>query len=377
MKKNLNIIIYKVCACTLLTLTSCNDFLKDDSPDLLIPEDVVEYQAVLYGEGYPNEFSREADFVQLMTDDVGVSPTSDSRSVLWEGDDEFSLASGRGAFCWAQDIEYYDASCGDFYLSRYKNIMACNIIIENEETMTGSSDKVASCVAQAYALRALNYLWLVNLYGMPYNEQTAATDMGVAISLKSEITRDQPARNTVKEVYDQINADLDRSLELWSRASYSRNKYMLSERGTQIIKCRAALYQGKWDEAIKYGTLLAESNYDLYNISEIPQGEMTSVGTTGDYAFLDPDNNTELVYIFGKNVYDSNQFMSLIRMLKDASFVPSQAKEGDLIPLYEEGDQRIYAFFQQNIEDREGFHDYRYAPTKRYKYAIYSQADLY
>lgn len=362
------------CASALIALTSCGDFLRDDSPDLLIPEDVAEYQAVLNGEGYPNTFTEEADFVQLMTDDVGVSPTSDSRSVLWEGDDEFALASGKGAFTWAQDIAFYDASYSSFYLKRYTNIMACNIIIENAETMKGDRAKVASCVAQAYALRALNYLWLVNLFGLPYNEQTAAADMGVVIRLKSDITRDQPARSTVKEVYDLINSDLDRSLELWKSASVSRNKYMLSERATQLLKSRVALYLGQWDEVISYGTMLSEANYDLYNISKIPQSEMTSVGSTGNYAFLDPSNNTENIFMFGGSTFDSNKFMPWIRSMKDAAFVPSQAKVGDLIPSYEEGDQRIYAFFQQSLSESDGFHDYRFAPSKRYKFEVYSQA---
>lgn len=369
------------CASALIALTSCGDFLRDDSPDLLIPEDVAEYQAVLNGEGYPNSgyttnnsFSDDLDFVHLMTDDVGVSPTSDSRSVLWEGDDEFALASGKGAFTWAQDIAFYDASYSSFYLKRYTNIMACNIIIENAETMKGDRAKVASCVAQAYALRALNYLWLVNLFGLPYNEQTAAADMGVVIRLKSDITRDQPARSTVKEVYDLINSDLERSFELWPKASYSSNKYLLSERAVQLIKCRVALYQGKWDDVIKYGTLLSESNYDLYNISGIPQSEMTNSGSSGEFAFLDPNSNSELVFIFGGSQFDSNKFMPWIRSMKDAAFVPSQAKVGDLIPSYEEGDQRIYAFFQQNRNESDGYHDYRYAPNKHYKYGIFSQA---
>ncbi|MBR6446714.1 MAG: RagB/SusD family nutrient uptake outer membrane protein [Prevotella sp.] len=365
--------VYSVSLCALLMLSSCSDFLRDDSPDLLIPADVVEFQSVLYGEGYPKKFTEEADFVQLMTDDVGVSPTSDSRSVLWEGDDEYALATGKGAFTWAQDIAFYDGTYSKFYLSRYTNIMACNIIIENAETMTGDRDKVASCVAQAYALRAWNYLWLVNLYGLPYNEQTAATDMGVVVRLESGITRDQPARNTVKEVYDQINADLDRSLELWKSGSVSRNKHVLSERATYIIKCRAALYQGQWDEVIKYGKLLSEANYDLYNISKIDPSVMTNVGTK-DYAFLDPEVNTENIYMYGGSTFDSNKFMSNIRLLKDAAFVSSQAKEGDLIQMYEPGDQRIYAFFQQNTMEKGEYYDYRHAPNKRYKSSIYSQA---
>lgn len=377
--------LYKfITLAALLVLTSCSDWLKEDSPDLLIPQDVAEFQAVLYGEGYPNrsqsytglypQFTTTCDFVHMMTDDVQVMTKSDSRSTLMEGDDDYGLSEGRGAFTWAQDLEYYDVNYGSFYRDRYTNIMACNIIIENAETMTGDPDRVASTVAQAYALRAWNYLWLVNLYAPPYNEETAATDMGVVIRLKSDIARDQPARNTMKEVYDQINADLDRSLELWEKAHFSRNIYLLSQRATYIIKCRAALYQGHWDDVIKYGTLLSESNWDLYNLSGLAKSSMTNVGSSGNYAFLDPDNNPEITFCYGGVTFSSNRFMGNIRLIKDATFAPSQEQEGDLLLMYEPGDQRRYAFFQQSREDGQGISDYRNAPNKSYIYNIHSQA---
>ena len=101
-----------------LMLSSCDDYLKETSPDLLIPEKVEEFQSVLNGEGYlftytgnrPNTFANDADFVHLMTDDVEVVTTTDSRSVLPDEDDLPALQQGRGAFTWAQDIEYYDVS---------------------------------------------------------------------------------------------------------------------------------------------------------------------------------------------------------------------------------------------------------------------------
>lgn len=365
-----------------LMLSSCDDYLKETSPDLLIPEKVEEFQSVLNGEGYlftytgnrPNTFANDADFVHLMTDDVEVVTTTDSRSVLPDEDDLPALQQGRGAFTWAQDIEYYDVSYDGFYNRRYTNIMACNIVIENAETMKGERDKVASCVAQAYTLRALCYFYLVNLYGKPYNAATAATDMGVVLRLKSEIVRDQPARNTVKEVYDQINSDLDKALSYWEKAAMSSNKHLVSERATQLLKSRVALFTGDWDTAIEYGTKLSDGNYDLYNIGKIPSEELRMYDAQEDYVFINPNSNTEIIFTFGQPDYNANKFMSWAKLISGAMFSVSQTEEGSLLSLYEEGDQRLDAFFLQPVTNKGEYYDYRRAPYKRYSSKYYSTA---
>ena len=38
-------------------LSACDDYLKEDSDDLLIPSLVNDYVPILLGEGYPDEFA--------------------------------------------------------------------------------------------------------------------------------------------------------------------------------------------------------------------------------------------------------------------------------------------------------------------------------
>lgn len=146
--------------CLLLTaaMTSCSDYLKEDSGDLLIPKKVDEFQAVLFGEGYPHTFANDVAFIDLMTDDVTVmNGLSDNPD---DGYDTNSIPTGRGAYLWAYDVEYYINDYANSYNNRYKNILACNTIIENEATMLGDDSKRNYCVAQAYALRAFNYCFI-------------------------------------------------------------------------------------------------------------------------------------------------------------------------------------------------------------------------
>ncbi|MDE7074116.1 MAG: hypothetical protein K2O69_03575, partial [Odoribacter sp.] len=48
----------------------CDDYLKEDSGDLMIPGKAEEYAPMLYKEGYPMNFNEEGAWLSLMTDDV-------------------------------------------------------------------------------------------------------------------------------------------------------------------------------------------------------------------------------------------------------------------------------------------------------------------
>ena len=51
-------ILYSGCVLAIVGLLSaCNDYLKEDSGDLLIPGKIEEYSPMLYAEGYPSSFN--------------------------------------------------------------------------------------------------------------------------------------------------------------------------------------------------------------------------------------------------------------------------------------------------------------------------------
>ena len=335
------------CALLSTAFISCSDYLNESSGDLLIPEKVDEFQSVLYGEGYPNSFTSDVEWIDLMTDDVEISPSNGHpESDGEEGDDTNSLTAGQGAFCWAYDIEYYLTGYARPYENRYKNIMACNTVIEAAETMTGNPAKIDACLAQAHTLRAFNYLCLVNWYGLPYNKATADKDMGVVLRLKSEVTRDEPTRSSVAQVYKQINEDLDKALEYFETAETSKSLFVLNKKVALLLKSRVALYTEQWDDVITYGSEIEKEGFNLYNIGALSKEEMDNYYT--NWIFL-TSQNPEIIFTFsedGSYVYHS--FMEWTHMLKGASFAPSQTNEGDLVNSYAEGDNRLYAFFMQD-----------------------------
>jgi len=353
---------------------SCSDYLNESSGDLLIPEKVDEFQSVLYGEGYPNSFTTDVEWIDLMTDDVAISPSSHPESYNSEGDDTNSIPAGQGAFCWAYDIEYYLTGYARPYENRYKNIMACNTVIEAAETMTGNPAKIDACLAQAHTLRAFSYLCLVNWYGLPYNAQTADKDMGVVVRLKSEVTRDEPTRSSVAQVYKQINDDLDKALEYFETAETSKSLFIVSKKVALLLKSRVALYTGQWEDVITYGSEIEKEGFNLYNVGALSKEEMDNNKT--NWLFL-TSQNPEIIFTYSDDAsYMYHSFMEYAGMLNGASFVPSQTNEADLINSYAEGDNRIYAFFMQDVIDYDedwefywDYTDYRKVPFKHNGYA--------
>lgn len=354
--------------------SACSDYLKEDSGDLLIPEKVSEFQAVLNGEGYPKTFAGDVAFTDLMTDNMTVMNGQSEDPNFAGAYDNITLSTGKGAYTWARDIEYYTYDIASAYENRYENILACNTIIENEETMIGSDSERNYCVAQAYALRAFNYFCLVNLYGLPYNKATAATDMGVAIRLSSEVTREEFTRSTVQQVYEQINKDLDRAIELFGKSTEDENIFQMSLKAALLLKTRVALYTENWDDAITYGEKLYATKLTLDNIGKLTPEQMeTGANSTVKYSFI-KKSNPEILFNFGGEPYDPHKYISsFIAYMDGPTFTTSQADADDLFSLYEEGDNRQYAFFMQDITSSDGsLLKYIHAPMKYY--TLYSES---
>lgn len=335
--------------------SACSDYLKEDSGDLLIPEKVSEFQAVLNGEGYPKTFAEDVAFTDLMTDNMTVMNGQSEDPNFAGAYDNITLSTGKGAYTWARDIEYYTYDIASAYENRYENILACNTIIENEETMIGSDSERNYCVAQAYALRAFNYFCLVNLYGLPYNKATAATDMGVAIRLNSEVTREEFTRSTVQQVYEQINKDLDRAIELFGKSTEDENIFQMSLKAALLLKTRVALYTENYDDAITYGEKLHAIGLTLDNIGKLAPEEMiTGANSKAKYSFI-RKSNPEIIFNFGGTPDDPHKYISsFIAYMDGPSFATSQTDADDLFNQYEEGDHRQYSFFMQDFTSSDG-----------------------
>ena len=120
-------------------------------------------------------------------------------------------------------------------------------------------------LANAYLTRAYLYLELVLRFAKPYEPASAATDPGVPLVLSYNPT-DKPARATVKQVYDQIIADITAAKPLFSSSTVgSQGATRFTLHAAKALEARTRLYMKDWanaktvaDEVISSGT------YNLY-----------------------------------------------------------------------------------------------------------------
>jgi len=137
----------------------------------------------------------------------------------------------------------------------YRVIANANLIIGNIDAAEGPQSERDMIKGQALAYRGWAHFHLVQIYGMRYDPQGSNDNLGVPV-MTFESPEPKP-RNTVAEVYAQINADLDAAIPLL--AGYNRvNKSHINQSVARGFKARVLLTQGQWEAAARMADLAAE-----------------------------------------------------------------------------------------------------------------------
>jgi len=141
----------------------------------------------------------------------------------------------------------------DFYsrfpwLMYYEIIANANVLINGVQGADGPQEDKDAIQGQALTYRAWCHYQLVQLYGGRYRGGEENSQLGVPYK-KNEF-EEKLGRNTVEEVYEGINEDLDAAIVLLENYS-RRNKSHLNQNVAKGIKARVALTMGNWPVAIQ------------------------------------------------------------------------------------------------------------------------------
>lgn len=254
----------------LMGLSSCKKFLEERTQSEMTPVTTRDYSELLYGTAYTNGLEIFQPQTVFMDDDIQVY----SNDVDHNRDAQGPLAG----FSWQYD--YADRMEGNnnfteqnfnSYIRYYKKISGCNIGLDNAYSSSGTIEEKDQLAGEAYGMRAWYYFNLVNLYARPYNDSSTTPDKlkGVPLMLSSNLLQDLPARNTVKEVYDQIEKDLEASVERLGKEkkqSYYRFNYLAAS----LLASRVGLFMEKWDKAITNADAVIASYSELYDLNDWP-----------------------------------------------------------------------------------------------------------
>ncbi|SDG48998.1 RagB/SusD family nutrient uptake outer membrane protein [Chitinophaga filiformis] len=141
--------------------------------------------------------------------------------------------------------------------SSYFIIRACNFIIEDIEKYRKENPDVADNIkGQAYALRALLYFKLVNIFAQTYKFTPNASHMGVPYITTSDVTQHY-TRQSVAEVYNSIIADLNMAVQLLPEMSSIDIRY-INNYAARALLARVYLFSGKYAQTRELSEKLCE-----------------------------------------------------------------------------------------------------------------------
>lgn len=268
---------FSLLASTALLTISCSDFLDEEDKDLVIPESVSQYEAMLHKEAFLDvSWFYMSDF---MTDDITENPgaTTSAKNTY------------KSLYTWARDVERDGegnviTATNNMWRSLYQDVLVANYIIENGPKATGSDDERNFLVAEAYFVRARSYLELVNIYAPVYDAATASSTPGVPLRLDTGVANDY-RRESVAGVYAQIESDLMAAISLFGSSSTKKSLWHPNADAAQLLLSRVYLYKGEWQKVVDATKDLATRQ--LYDLTHRPNSPMI-VST-----------NTEVLHTYG------------------------------------------------------------------------------
>ncbi len=186
-------------------------------------------------------------------------------------------------FKWEDDVYNIDEDAPETLLP-IRNLYTYNMIInEVLNSQDGTEAQKKSLQAEALAGRAWTYFLLINYYGKPYKESTAATDPGFPLITEANINGTDFTRASVKEVYDQIVSDLTTAIPNLTSVSVA-HRLRMSKSAAQGMLAKVYIFMGKFSEALP---LLNSSISTLSNSTAL-----TAMTGLYDFNVVNPGNPT-------------------------------------------------------------------------------------
>lgn len=181
-----------------------------------------------------------------------------------------------------------------YWVDTYRLINRANIVIDGVTKAVAAGIITAAkgddYIGEALYMRAISHMELLFHFAKPYKFTAGATHPGVPYrdvpytTLENIETGSTQGRNTVKECYDKIIADLDLA-ETKMLSKTSRPGTTAITRATKeaaiAMKTRAYLHMGNWDKVLTEGAKLSGK----YTLTASPNGP-----------FFDSYSNTESIF---------------------------------------------------------------------------------
>lgn len=245
-----------------MTLTSCDDYLDklpDNRMELKTPEEITDLMVSAYADHHP------AYILEMASDNA-----DDCVNTGWTEYDRLQ----RQAWHWDDITEIgQDDSPQELWNNYYRAIAATNAAIEYIESLPVEKRvDFSKQLGEALMCRAYNMFMLSTVFCEAYDEASAGTNLGLPYPKKTETKVGETyERGTLKELYDNIAADIEMGLPL-VKNTYDRPKFHFTIDAANAFAARFYLYYGKYDKAIACANKV---------LGENPKGKLRDWATFG------------------------------------------------------------------------------------------------
>ena len=330
--------------CVVVMLTGCNDYLDIKPKGEKIPTTVSDYETLL---NYESVQKVSDTYPAYLTDDVFLPDVAEGTATPGLNSVDQSI---RNLYLFKKEV-FGDAQDDGFWFASYNRIYYYNTVIDNIMDADGSDEQQKLSIrAEALISRALEYLYLVNGYAKYYDVRTAESDPGVPLILDEDISKKNLVRASVKDVYAQIQSDLQTALPNLPMQAKG-NAFRASKAAGYGVLAKMYLYMGNYAEALKAANAVLEMNNSLLDLKKYAVVKaQSSIGRTNVPQDID---NPENIYI---------KFAPYVYGLSSKVF-----GSDELISLFSEDDMRLQVYFTKN---------FRNIPTDKYVWAPYLRANL-
>ncbi len=307
--KKLNILFIAV----LILFTGCKKFLDVEPKGKAIPTHFEHYNGLMnnpYLGGFQHLKFTSTSNAETGEINYSFSILGDVSAPFYMSDDlqanpgsfnNFTLVEQK-YYRWEDDLylpEDNSPDWGGLYSLNY----AYNLIIAGAMNSEGGTvQQKEALVAEARAVRAYLHFWVAQMFAVPYNEATAASDLGIPMVVNPSTEEKNFTRPSNKALYDFIITELQAAIPKLSETTINRNR--LSKLGAQYMLGQVYFQMKKYDLALKEFTatqaLLSKSQIpmNLYDYNtKVASWYVPFMSYMGLVNHPNPFDNEENIYV--------------------------------------------------------------------------------
>lgn len=320
-----------------LFVGSCKKFLKESSQDEIRPTTTQDLYSLMIGSAYPYTTSSDY-YLDLLTDELKSNGLTNNTNYSAT----FLPILNNGTYLYTWNPAMFDrTSAGllsdqDSWSYYYKLINGCNLVQDYVDKVTGTQADKNAMLGQVLFLRAYYYFKLVNIYAQPYNGAGAdpTTSLGVPLILSSVVSDIREPRNTVAEVYNQIEKDLLKAADLLKNNYTQPNTFRVGWLPAYALLSRVYLYRnrtGDMDSVIKYASSVIAEKPTLTTLTSY----FNASGTFSTNGIYDVNLSQEVLWQYGNNPINIATYIPAYSSFLNA--VPPLTISDSLLNLYDRG----------------------------------------